>query len=297
MPKARKRFQSLSDQQLLDLLHSAGDRLPREAVDECLRRAPRLEPHLRQIVAEKASWTQPLPEWWAPVHATYILGAAETPASLPALLAALRWADAFDCDWVAEDLPSILAHFGPAAWAPLATILDDVTAGWGARSIALCALTALAVAEPGRQPEIVSRAASLLSDKSEDYFLRQAAANVLLDLRVREHRDLLRAFGREEAGRRADDPEYQGAFYDWEVDEILEGSEGGGDGLDYYRRDWMEFYDPEEIERRQERWVREQEDAEDGRAEEPPPPRPLPSEPCPCGSGLPFEACCYLKVH
>lgn len=297
MAKPRRRFQSLSDRQLLELLYTAGDELPREAVDECLRRGSRLLPLLRDVVADKASWSRPLPEWWATVHATYILGALEDPAALTPLLTALRWADAFDSDWVTDDLPSILGRLGAPAYEPLAAVLRDATAGWGARSIALSGMAAVTLSAPYLRAELVPQCAALVADGREDYFLRQTAANVLLDFRERDHRELLVAFGREEAARRAEDPEYQGAFYDWEVDEILESRDGGGDSLEYYRRDWLSFYDPEEIQHRQERWEREQDEAEEPPAEEDAPAARDLRAPCPCGSGRPFESCCYLKVH
>jgi hypothetical protein len=298
MAKTKRRFQALTDRQMLELLQTAGDQLPREAVDECLRRGPRMLPFLRDVVADKTSWTRPLPEWWAPVHATYILGAMEDPATLVPLLTALRWADAFDCDWVTEDLPSMLGKLGPRAFEPLGAVLRDVTAGWGARAIALSGMAAVTLSAPYLRPGLVKEAAELVANGQEEYYLRQAAANVLLDFRAAEYRELLVAFGREEAAQRADDPEYQGAFYDWEVDEILEGREGGTDSLEYYRRDWLAFYEPDEIHHRQERWAREEEEEA---AEQAPEAAATPlrdiNAPCPCGSGRPFQACCYLKVH
>lgn len=282
---------------MTELLHTAGDQLPREAFEECLRRGPRMLPILHDIVADKTSWTRPLPEWWAAVHATYLLGAMEDPATLVPLLTALRWGDAFDCDWVTEDLPSMLGKLGPAAYEPLRAIVQDVTAGWGARSIALSGMAAVTLSAPYLRAGFVREAAKLVSDGQEEYYLRQTAANVLLDFREVEHHDLLVAFGREESARRTEDPEYQGAFYDWEVDEILEGREAGGDALEYYQRDWLTFYDPDEIQHRQERWAREQDEAAEQSTEAPPAPQRDRNAPCPCGSGRPFEACCYLKVH
>lgn len=293
------RFQSLADADLIDLLYSAGDELPRDVVDELLRRGPRVIPLLHEIVADKSTWTQPLPHWWAAVHATYVLGAMESAETLIPLLTALRWADAFDCDWVTEDLPSILGKLGGAVRQPLLAILTDETAGPGARSIALSSLAAASLTAPFLRSEVLERAAEILRDAGgEDLYLRQTAANILLDFRVDELRELLMSFGKEEASRREEDPDYQGAFYDWEVDDFLEGRGEAGDIAEYYARDWLAFYDPEEIERRQERWAREREEA----AQATPAPETSAGRrelraPCPCGSGKPFEACCYLKVH
>ncbi len=292
------RFRNLSDAALLELLHTAADRLPAEAAGELVRRGHRVRGELRAIVMDKVAWTQGLPEWWAPVHATYLLGAMETPETLVALLAALRWADAFDCDWVLEDLPSIFARLGAPAVDPLRAILADLAAGPGARSTALAALAAVSLRVEGLTEEVLDLAEGLVRDRDEDLFLRQSAANLLVDFRSIKHRAALKAFGREESRRHRRDPEYQGVFYDWELDELLEGA--GESNLEPYRRDWMGFYDPEEIEHRQERWQREQEEDE-GAPEGELPPGPTPSRdpqaPCPCGSGQRFVDCCFLRVH
>ncbi len=301
MPEALGNYASFSDGDLLDLLYTAGDRLPRAAVDEILSRGGRLREPLGAIVAYKPNWTQPLPEWWAAVHATYILGAMEDPATLVALLTALRWADAFDCDWVSEDLPSMLGRLGRVAFDPVRRVALDPSAGGGARSIALASLAALAFAEPDLGDEVIRLAASLVGVEGEDLYLRQTAANVLVDLRATGQRELLLAFGREEARRKREDAEYQPAFYDWEVEDLLAGRTGET-GAEYYRRDWLDFYDPQEIERRQERWRREREESSEAEASPAPeeaagaPHRDL-QAPCSCGSGRPFSACCYLKVH
>jgi hypothetical protein len=292
----QRRFHTLPDADLLDLLYSAADRLPREVVDEVLRRTDRFLPLLHDIVADKTSWTQPLPEWWAVVHSTYILGAMETPEALTPLLCALRWADAFDCDWVTEDLPSMFGRLGDRAWSPVSTLARDQTAGPGARSIALCSMASIGLEESELLTEAVQLAARCLADPLEDLYLRQTAANLLVDFRVREHLESLRDFGREEARRRREDSEYQAVFFDWELDELLE-ADAEVSRLEYYRRDWLTFYDPEEVERRQERWSREQEAApEPAAAESPSATRDL-NAPCPCGSGRPHAHCCYLRVH
>ena len=292
-PTPSPRYHSLSDRDLLDLLYTAGDRLPQEAADEILRRRERTAPELCAVVMDKADWTQPLPEWWAAVHATYLLAAMEDPDLLVCLLSALRWADAFDCDWVTEDLPSMFGRLGTPAYPALRAIVEDITAGPSARAVALAGSAATALADPQLLDDVLDTAAAIAGNDTESLFLRQSAANLLLDFRSTRHSSLLHAFGREEAERRKNDPEYQGVFYDWEVDELLR--EDTGQNLEYYRRDWMVFYDPEEMERREERWRREQEEGTEAHAAETPQ-RDLQS-PCACGSGRPFEHCCYLRVH
>lgn len=296
MAANKKRYRSLSDSELVELLHTAADLLTREAVDEFLSRGKRILPRLAEIIQDKASWNQSLPEWWAVVHATYILGAMQERDALVPLLSALRWSDAFDCDWVTDDLPGMFAHLGMVAREPLEIIARDVTAGPGARSIALAALAALSIDAPHVRVDLVSYAAGILSQANHDLYLRQTCANLLVDFRSTDHRDLLLAFGHEEALRRNADPDYSGVFYDWEVDELL-GETGGASALEVYRRDWLVFYDPEEIDNRQERWNREREDAEKELTPDADFPTTDPRSPCPCGSGWAFDQCCYLKIH
>lgn len=294
-----KRFRNLSDVEIIDLMHSMGDGLPREVVDEALDRGSRIIPYLYVIVSDKSAWTRPLPDWWATVHATYILGAFEAPETLPALLSALRWADAFDCEWVTEDLPSMFGRLGEISYAPLQAVALDASAGWGARSIALSSMAAVTLKERQLRERFLDFAAHILSDVTEPVPLRQTAANVLMDFRSGAHRQLLLMFGREESQRKEEIPEYEGVFYDYEVDEFLNDGEGQKD-LYYYRRDWLAFYEPDERERRREFWDEEQQTLkreldETEQAEKNFDPGMVTL--CPCGSGRSYADCCLKKMH
>jgi len=126
--RPRKRFQSLSDQQLLESLKRPAI-AAREAVDECLRRESVWNP-----TSDGSSQTSPgrsrCPSGGA-VPRDYILGASESPSAVGPLLTSLRWADAFDCDWVAEDLPAFSAS-SARGLDPWTRCFRDETAGWGA---------------------------------------------------------------------------------------------------------------------------------------------------------------------
>ncbi len=303
-------FTKLTDLELIELLHTMGDALPRDAVDEIIERGYRMAPYLCVIVSDKHAWSRPLPEWWAPIHATYILGAFEMPETITALLSALRWADAFDCEWVTEDLPSMFGKLGKAAYGPLQAIVRDESAGWGARSIALSSMAATTLNAEFLRETFLDFTASILDSETEPVPLRQAAANILMDLHAVHHKPLLLRFGREEAKRKEEIPNYEGAFYDWEVDEFLAPEEKDS-GLEFYRRDWLVFYDPEELDRRRDFWEEEREKhgeagfagalggaRTDGKAEEEDaftPERYFIQ--CPCGSGKDFRECCNNKIH
>lgn len=71
-------YQALDDKSLLKLLFTETDRLPRKAVDEFVRRGERMIKPLDEIVSKESSWTNSIPEWWAVIHAVFILGAIDT---------------------------------------------------------------------------------------------------------------------------------------------------------------------------------------------------------------------------
>ena len=159
-------FNKMSDAELIEQLCSLGDNLPREVIDEVVERGTRVIPYLQAIVADKNSWTRPAPEWWMVVHATYALGAMETPEALPALLSALRWSDAFECEWVAEDLPCMFGKLGEVAFAPLAAVACDFPAGWSVRSIALSSLAATCITAPFLKEQMLD----LYRGNHQDYY-------------------------------------------------------------------------------------------------------------------------------
>ncbi len=287
---------TLSDIELIELLHIAGDCVTQEAVNEIIERRERMIAPLTRIVSDKNSWLEPMPEWWAVVHATYILGAFESAEALSGLLCSLRWADAFDNEWVTEDLPAIFGKIGRPAYAHLLAIVQDYPAGWGARSIALSSMAAIGLHDTALRPLIMESIAKIVENEGEDLRLRQNAANILLDFKSKKHRAILKRFGREESSRKKDIPGYEGVFYDWEVDEFLNSDSSD---LDLYDRDWMIFYEDEERHRRHDYWEEEQEQRRREKEEEKG--GLLLSEKryqhCPCGSGLRYEECCKKKVH
>ncbi|MEK9140537.1 MAG: hypothetical protein AAB308_05745, partial [Nitrospirota bacterium] len=141
-------YDSLTDEVLLDLLVTVEDRLPRAAVDEFLARAPRIIAPLTALVSARESWQQELPAWWAPIHATYLLGAIGDPSVIPALILAIEHAEAQDCDWVTGEIPSILGRFGAPARPPLITLLNDRPRSPYLRATAAEALAATTLADP-----------------------------------------------------------------------------------------------------------------------------------------------------
>lgn len=275
----------LSDDKLVDLLFTEGDRLERSVVDEALRRGGLVE-RLAQIVGDPYNWNEPPPASWAVVHAVYILGAVGTEATVLPLLRALRYAEACENDWVTEDLPSLFGRIGPPASDGLRVLAADRTSGWLARSIAIEGLAAITLGHSDHESELIDFIHGFFVDEAEDRALRQMAGHVLLDLLRTEHRADLAAFGREERQRADRDGAYKPAFTDDDVDREFRRDERS---LELYRRDWLRFYTPEAAAARQQRWD------EDRRESAGAPEQAVPHELCPFAADR-KKKCCLGKV-
>jgi len=291
-----------NDEELTELLFVEEDRLERRAVDEILSRADTTAPILSEIVMDKHNWLQELPEWWAPVHATYLLGALGDARGVAPLMAALRWADAFDNDWVTDFLPAIFGAVGPPSLAALEAVVSDPAAGWSARDTALKAMASVSINHPEYARAIFRRIGRVFMDESEDRTVRQFAGQVLLDFRRTEYRMALLKFAREEVAIKQNDAWYPLGFDAEDVEIAFHQAEPE---LWYYTEDWMRFYEPPEIQRRQKRWARDRlgrvklnDRPPGGRGEgrvlnfDPDPGRLRPNDPCPCGSGKKYKNCC-----
>jgi hypothetical protein len=243
----------MDDGHLADLLYTKEDRLPRDVAAEIARR-PTMVAFLGQILTDKQSWLAELPEWWAVVHASYILGLRGGEEAVQPLLSALRWADAFDCDWVGEVLPSILGVLGPPAIAGLTAVTRDITAGWSARDIAMQGLAAISLRHPESAAHVFHIIGERFMDEGEDRLVRQLAGRILLDFRCQNYRLALLKFAREEAGLYDTGAWYNDGFSPEEVEWAFHQSEPEPW---HYQEDWMHFYEPSEIQRRQKRWARE----------------------------------------
>jgi hypothetical protein len=261
-------YASLEDEQLVEMLSVAEDRLDLEAAQEMARR-PTLAPFLAQVVMDKANWVAELPEWWAVVHATYILGIKGGEEAVLPLVSAMRWADAYDCDWVTEVLPSIFGRVGPPAMPWLTMVTRDSSAGWSCRDVAMKGLAALSLTFPDSAEHVFRIVGERLMDEGEDRVVRQLAGQILIDFRRQDYRLALLKFAKEEWSFKDMDAWYPAGV---DPEEVEWAFRQGKPETWHYREDWMRFYQPAEIQRRQKRWSRERLGASrPGRDRQPPP--------------------------
>jgi len=243
----------LTEAQLIDLLHSQEDRLERQVVDDGLSLGERAIWRLTDLCRDERTWTQTGSGFWAPVHATYILGAFEDSRALMGLLASLRWSARYGVDWVYEKLPSILGRIGRPALLPLKARIADSDAGELDRMTELHALAAVAARHPIHQGEVLDFVRGIADNAEEQEYIRSVAASVLLHfVRPGDKKSVVASAIRQEWSDRPP------LFDPQEVDEVYA---RGQQQLELYKKEWLDFYNPEVIEARQRRWAEEAEDA------------------------------------
>lgn len=243
----------LSEAQLVDLLHTEEDRLERRVVDDGLSLGERMIWRLTDLCRDERTWTLTGAGFWAPVHATYILGAFEDARALMGLLASLRWSARYGVDWVYEKLPSILGRIGRPALLPLKARVVDSDAGELDRMTELHALAAVAARHPIHQGEVLDFVRGIADNEDENEHIRSISAAVLLDfVRPGDKKSVVASAIRQEWSDRPP------LFDAQEVEDVFA---RGQQQLERYRKEWLDFYSPEAIEARQRRWNEEAEDA------------------------------------
>lgn len=291
-PESRDLFVILGDDELLELLFTEEDRLPRAAVDEIIGRGARLLGSLVAIVVDPRSWGVPPPDWWALIHTTFILGAIPDPACDAPLLSAMRDAEARGNDWIIGAIPSILGARGARLRTTLMRILDDRAERAGVRCTALDGLAATTLVDPKGRDEVFARIGDVFTTTTDDAWVRQHAGQVLLDFQERAYEQALMNFA-EEAVANLDAERGRGIpggvpFDDADVIRAFREPQD----LSHYRENWLDFYDADAIAARQQRWQREATERAARRRTEQIQPKVGRNDPCPCGSRKKYKRCC-----
>lgn len=298
----------MTDDELIRLLYTECDQVTREQADAIVARGAAIVPKLAAIVEDPDAWVAEGEAFWAPIHATFLLGAIGGEATVAPLVEALRAACDDDVDWVHDVVPSIFGRLGAPAVGPLTGLVRDAEEGDYTRMTACDALGTLARRHPAVREAAADALRAVAESREADRDVRWCAAFQLLCLARPGDRAFLEAIGREQ-----DRGDAIGFFSFQDV----EGAFAGTPPLTDQDDDWLDFYDPKEIEARQRRWEKGDDDEEpdefggddeegpDGEGDvddgpSPPPivntgTRPGRNDPCPCGSGKKHKKCCGLK--
>lgn len=324
MTEANLHYAELPTHELIERLVTEEDRVTLAHIQELAARPDAIEP-LADWLRDETRWrTVRDGEWWALYHAFTILSLTRRPELLETLLQGYRLAHEEDFDWLTEISPAAFAQFGAAAVEPLINFLlktraldPELIYTPGLRSQLVTALTRIALEQPAVQPRVAEFVISRFVDPAEHdpAFLGFIAWDALLLDREAALEPLRAAFA-----RHAVDESIGGDYEETIASFVPEDQRADWK----YHQDLLRFYEPGEIERRQQRWRHERE-AEEIRAqnqkakenahrlgwdvpEEPTTPQGYLStslgtvireeakvgrnDPCPCGSGKKYKKCC-----
>ena len=302
------RLDELGIAELSQLMVRDEDRVPRVVIDECVRRGEAMVEHLASLLESAHFWSDDASrgEWWMRLHAAMILGLIPGERSGALLVALMRRAGEVDDDnlqeWLCTHWPALFRNKPHGMVCELRTIAENRPYGWYLRSCALdSALYLDQLAGEQALEEGLAWSARIAGDETEDWEMRVCTGNRLLDFPRDAYRPLLEKLGARQKGF--------GAFFTKE--DVAEAYAARTDKPEWERRrDPWEFYDPQAIQNRQERWAKE--DAERAAREADadrevdhdeedhgfmiPYVRETPkvgrNDPCPCGSGKKYKKCC-----
>jgi len=275
------KFVKESVKSLVRMLAVRGPETDLETVKSIIARKEETLPHLIEMVTAEEYWdTESEYSVWTPICAMHILSKMGGNQALAAAEKALRIHHDDTEDWLTEDMPHVLAAFGPEGVDTLASIVADIHLDEYLRDGAARALVMISKNHPeirAKSVEVLKQtissdgnenARSLLIDALAEFkdldvlpFITNVFRNGLIDTRYIRYDTILDIY----AGK-----------YDDSYHSVMR------DPLDIFNPDPSNFY----------------------RSNNPSPglsghkagkPKVGRNEPCPCGSGKKFKKCC-LKV-
>ncbi len=283
--------------ELWQLLIRNEDRVPRNLIDECVRRGEAVMDFAAGVLESERFWTddQTRGEAWLPVHAAMILGLMPDDRA-GTLLAGYMRRMAFEDDlqdWLGGYWPAFFRNKPGEQIELLKALGEDPSLGWFMRLEAIEVVLSMAEARGDAVLDpMLDWAARFAFDEKEDEMLRDLLASTLLDFARPEHRAKLEAIA---------DEDFVAAFDRDEIERIY--AAGGEPPQWTDRPDPWSFYSPEEIEARQSD-LGDEDETEDVEAEDDEEfllpvetyvrttPKIGRNDPCPCGSGKKYKKCC-----
>ncbi|MCH7822004.1 MAG: SEC-C domain-containing protein [Proteobacteria bacterium] len=299
-------LKEMSEEELFGLVVACDDELSLQVVHECAGRKAAMVPVLREHLEDAANWADNVDEsdWWALLHAVHILGLIPGEAAAKVLLDAFQRIN-FDehnnlADWLSS-WPALCQNKRDYTTAPLKSIAENCKIRWYARWQAIdCVLADAEERGAAELEQAIDWLAALCGDHSEDDEFRVMAGHTLLDY----PRERWRAVMQELVALQKPQSPFTNAYTRADIQHALD----AGDNPEWHRfnNPWK-FYDADEIRRRQERWLKEDGDADfDTYRHEPREPQHTyvreqakigRNDPCPCGSGRKYKKCCMNALH
>ena len=295
----------MDEQALFALVIGNGDRLPLEVVHACASRAEAMVPLLRRHLETDSNWGNEVNDgdWWGLLHAVFILGLIPGEASARALLEGFRRIT-FDSnndltDWLSSYWPALCRNKTGYTADTMRQIAEDNQLDWYPRSHAVeCVVADAGDRGPAQLGDAIDWLASLCIDESQDPEFRVMAGHTLLDHPRERHRQIM-----EQLVELQEPDSWLGISYS-HGDIVRSVSRGGKPEWMRFDNPWR-FYDPIEIQHRQQRWLREAREQERFDPGDWKPvqtyvreqPKIGRNDPCPCGSGKKYKKCCMNNLH
>ena len=298
----------MSAPELIELFIRDQDRVPRNMIDECARRGDTLVELLRDVLAQGRGWEieREDGEWWLLLHAVMILGLMPSGSAGVLLAQYMRRMEEEDDDdlqdWFSANWAALFRNKPASTLPAIRALCDDQELDWYIRSAAVEAVIAFAHAQGGQSFDAaLDWAARIAADENEDWDLRMATGNTLLDFAPARHRMLLENLASQQSGL--------GAVFTGNCVAKAYTSDGRDIQWERFKDPWA-FYAPEAGAARQQRWLEEDEADEKQHAPYVAVPWDDSSEVvtfvrdgpkigrndrCPCGSGKKFKKCCIEK--
>lgn len=235
-------YHDWSDDDLVGLLHVAGDRLPGDAVTEMAIRHERTTERLRAILEDRREWSKAGVSSWAAIHAFLLFLDFEvgdeswsTSTRWATLMKAVRFAIAYDLDEGAlADLPLCVAAHGEWVWKALPELALDKSRPARERRVWLLALGAAAQRHAGFTDVYLDAIRKVAEDAGGDPDLRGYAARRLLDWRRERDREVILDLAGQE--------ERRGGVGHVLPEEVEAAYRQGTPDLTPYQRNWQQLY-------------------------------------------------------
>ncbi len=294
-------LRQLSPDELVDLLVGDEDRAPRNVIDECARQGEAMVDCLNGLLEDDACWRHDATrgQWWLLLHAMMILGLISGDRAGQVLVEFMRRMAREENevlrDWIGGDWPALFRNKPESVVAALRALCEDRGLDWFSRANAVDAVVAAARQQDSQMLDnALAWVAGIASDEQENWDMRLAVGNLLLNFPRALYRPLLESLAQRQTG--------------WNVffsnDDIRDAYQAAQDKPEWERRDnpWA-FYAPAAIEKRQQRWATEdggadQDEWDDAALEAAAAPSVQATvkigrnDPCPCGSGKKYKKCC-----
>ena len=297
-------MQTDSIEPLISKMISSGGDVDIELAESILRRKDEALPHLTEIMRSERYWRTNGVEAWAPISAMHLLAVMGGKDALDAVLyATYKYTEEMG-DWLTEDLPSVLAYFGPSALDALVLALGDSKLDPFARNTVGRALLSIARKNESLREKTIDAFVTAITNEKER-LARTLLVDVLIESKDRKTLPFVRdLFKKNLLDRSFIQPSDVERMFLGVYDNILRTDDD--DPMDLFRKDkpkWHSTSDDENAptegttevleEPRGENPVRDQHieyPMQETRKS-----KPGRNDPCPCGSGKKYKKCCLVK--